>query len=82
MRIPSHQRENYERTDDLLNRLRALLTALDRITFALPIHDDDGEAVLGLIATIREKMDEIEKARAMEWVGLGGVSQRLTGDEA
>lgn len=83
--IPEHQRRNHEHTDDLLHDARVLLTALESADDEAPARnnlDRYAQAVPALIRMVRDKLEEIEKARAAEWVGIGGVSESLTKDEA
>ena len=74
--IPQNQRLNHEHTDDLINDLDCLLVALDllrdSITDATPSRE--ANAVGGLLNMTLAKFSEIAKARAMEWVGIGGFS--------
>lgn len=78
--IPKHQRRNYEATSDLLNDLDCILVALDALEEAIP----DREATRETNAAVKmrylalDKIKEIEKARAAEWVGIGGRSENLS----
>ncbi|MEY8842219.1 hypothetical protein AB9K41_24575 [Cribrihabitans sp. XS_ASV171] len=85
MSVPKNQRANYERTDDLIARLEGLVCALEHLSFDVVKvtagEHDKADAMLALIATIQEKVAEVRKTRAMEWVGLGGMSSTLTDDE-
>lgn len=75
--VQEHHRENHERTDELLNMIRVLLTALEAANDAAPPRefiDQYANAVPGLIQLLLEKMDQVDFARSQEWVGLGGKS--------
>ena len=82
--IPRHIRDNYERTDEKLFELRGLITA------AFIVGDDcqariegtpESDALTLLNRLAWAKITEIEKARWMEWAGVGGASPRLTDHE-
>lgn len=80
----NHQRRNYERTDELLSEMRVLLTVLSLADDAAPPRermDENAQAVPSLIVMLEKKIEEIWQSRAWEWVGLGGLSDRLTDDE-
>lgn len=81
--IPKHQSRNYEKTDDLLNDMSVLLTALETVHDAIPLMEATCEtnAAAGLMRMVMEKFEEIEDARSAEWVGLGGKSDRLSDAE-
>lgn len=80
MAVQSQHRENHERTDELLNMIRVLLTALEAANDAAPPRqyvDQYAQAVPGLIHLLLEKMDQVDFARSQEWVGLGGKSSLM-----
>lgn len=82
--IPHHLRENHERTDQKLNELRGLIAAAyivgeDRQARVDGTPESDALTVLNRLAWA--KIEEIEKARSMEWAGIGGSSPRLTNEE-
>lgn len=82
--IPRNQRDNYERTSELLHEARVLLTALELAESNAPNRnnlDQYAQAVPGLIVMLESKMDQIEKSHSIEWVGLGGNSYDLTDGE-
>lgn len=80
---PQHS-ANFERTDEVLNSIRVLITSLEVADEAAPPReraDQYSNAVHGLIRMIGEKLEELNTTRRMEWVGLGGNSPFLTDDE-
>lgn len=77
--IPKHQRRNYEKTDDLINDLDCILTALDALEEAAPTRETNAAHAMRRMAL--DKIKEIEIAHSAEWVGLGGKSDRLSDAE-
>lgn len=82
--ITSHARANFERTDDLLHEIKGLAFAFDMLDNACSAPDHRSKEALSkdvLMRLLLERMDHIDRVRAMEWVGLGGKSELLTADE-
>lgn len=82
--IPQNQRDNFERTSDLLHEARVLLTALELADDNAPDRknlDQYAQAVPALIRMLELKLIEAEKGHSLEWVGIGGKSNDLTDDE-
>lgn len=82
--IPRNQRDNYERTSELLHDARVLLTVLELADDNAPDRDhldQCSQAVPTLIRMLERKLSEIEKSHSIEWVGLGGNTHRLTDEE-
>ena len=82
--IPQNQRDNFENTSDLLHELRVLLTVLELADDAAPARgniDQNAQAVPALIRMLQVKLGEVEKCHSLEWIGLGGDSEKLTDDE-
>jgi len=82
--IPRNQRDNYERTSELLHEASVLLTALELADDNAPERenlDRCAQAVPALIRMLETKLSEIEKSHSIEWVGLGGNSNGLTDEE-
>lgn len=69
--IPQNQRDNYERTDEQLTELRALLVAVDNLN-DLDANHPDRVWTIALTRMALHKLDTVEHHRSMEWVGLGG----------
>lgn len=78
--IPDHQRKNYERTDEHINELNALLVAIDTLNDLDP-KNADRVWTIALTRMARDKLETIERQRQMEWVGLGGSSFGLNEEE-
>ena len=78
--VPDLQRTNYERTAGCLDDLRALMFASDELA-RLPTEYERQKYAATLMTLALEKLDEVERAHAMEWVGLGGKYPTLTDDE-
>lgn len=78
--VPEHQRKNYDRTGDLINALDCILVALDTLEQAVAPREATREsnAAAKMLDLALDKIKEIEKARSMEWVGIGGRSDTLT----
>lgn len=78
--ILKHHRRNHEATDELLNDLDCILVALEALEEAAPMREATPEtnAAANMRNLARAKIKEIEKARSMEWTGLGGLSDRLS----
>ncbi|SEP62092.1 hypothetical protein [Thalassovita taeanensis] len=82
--IPQNQRNNFERTSDLLHETRVLLTALELADDNAPDRnnlDQYAQAVPALIRMLELKLIEVEKGHFLEWIGIGGNSNDLTDDE-
>ncbi len=82
--IPRNQRDNYERTSELLHEARVLLTALELADENAPNRnnlDQYAQAVPALIRMLEIKLEQIDKSHSIEWVGLGGNSEYLTAEE-
>ena len=82
--IPRNQRDNYERTSQLLHEARVLLTSLELADDNAPDRNNLNEyaqAVPALIRMLEIKLGEIDKSHSFEWVGLGGNSNGLTDEE-
>lgn len=82
--IPRNQRDNYERTSELLHEARVMLTALELADDNAPEReslDQYAQAVPALIRMLEIKLDQIDKSHSIEWVGLGGNSNGLTDEE-
>ena len=63
----------FEATDDALNRLRGILTALDHLNDATPRANEgspESDAVCVMIQVAREKLVEIEELRRAEWAAV------------
>lgn len=83
-KVQPHHRKNYERTDEALNEIRALITAYTYIWEQSPtMHADDPllEAKAHLRNLIADRAEDLCRLHSMEWVGLGGVAFGLTEDE-
>lgn len=83
MSIPKHIRENFERTEGQINRLRGVSSAIEIMAFDhVETHkSDEFAALLILIGILKEVAESLECAHAMEWVGHGGKSLQLTDEE-
>ena len=78
--IPQHQRDNYERTDHLIYEVKHLQSAAYEMVGGLesiPSHRGMMDTVLALLNIAQEKIVALEKARQLEWVGLGGKNESL-----
>ncbi|MBD3738852.1 MAG: hypothetical protein IE938_20655 [Pseudomonas balearica] len=75
--IPKNQRDNYERTDEQLSELRALLVAVDNLN-DLDAKHPDRIWTIALTRLALAKLDTIDHHHSMEWVGIGGASDTLT----
>ncbi|WP_111431015.1 hypothetical protein [Rhodobacteraceae bacterium DSL-40] len=75
--IPDHIRKNYEATDEKLGRIAMLLRGASSL---IQLENRRNEADL-LIDLALEAMEEAEKLRYLEWVGLGGKCLDLPPDE-
>lgn len=83
-RIPTAFRRASEDTDDSLHRLRCLHVAISTLLDAPGVVDSPSaefEAVCSLVREADEKLLEIDRLRAFEWVAVGGRSDLLTADE-
>lgn len=80
----SHARVNYERTDDLLHEIKGLAFAFEMLHDACRAPDNRSKEALSkdvLVRLLLERLDQIDRLRAMEWTGLGGYSELLTVEE-
>ena len=77
--IPSHQRDNHERTDFLIFELQALLVAIDELRSRPGKETDDAADALQRMAIAKSK--ELQRAHLIEWAGLGGDSMHLLPEE-
>lgn len=78
--IPQHQRDNYERSDFLIHEVKHLQSAAYDMVGNLeiiPSHRAMMDTALALLNIAHEKTVALEKARQLEWVGLGGKDERL-----
>ncbi|NKX43605.1 hypothetical protein HCU73_03300 [Roseibacterium sp. KMU-115] len=79
-KLSLHQRRNFENTEDAINRLRGVLTAIDALsqdTNALS-HCAESDAILVLVGISQDLLAVVQRRHAQEWVGLGGHSDILT----
>ncbi|KEP68540.1 hypothetical protein DL1_11335 [Thioclava dalianensis] len=77
--IVDHHKTNHERTDDVVHDLKALLYAIDCLhEFTYANGSDARQCQETLTRMAREKLDDVERSRLMEWVGLGGSPEGLT----
>lgn len=83
MSIPKYIRENFERTEGQLNRLRGVSSAIEVMAFdhVETSNSDEFSALLILIGILKEVAESLDRAHAMEWVGHGGASHQLTDEE-
>jgi hypothetical protein len=82
--IPQHQRDNYEHTDYLIHEVKHLQSAAYEMVGGLeiiPSHRSLMDTVLALLNIANEKAVALEQARQLEWVGLGGTNEKLSGDD-
>lgn len=82
--IPPHQRLNYERTDRALTEIRGLFHALDimRDVNSEPAACSDHSLAVSVVFDLMaERIEGLDRLRAMEWCGIGGQSEILTADE-
>lgn len=82
--FPTHSRANFERTDDLLHEIKGITFAFDVLHDADPAPDPASKMTLAkdvLLRVLLERLDQIDRVRAMEWAGQGGKSELLTADE-
>ncbi|WP_394153371.1 hypothetical protein [Loktanella salsilacus] len=79
--IPQHQRDNYEHTDYLIHEVKHLQSAAYELVGDLeiiPSHRGLMDTVLTLLNIANQKFEALEKARQLEWVGLGGKNETLS----
>jgi hypothetical protein len=81
MTIAPHHRRNYERTDETLDAVRGVIAALDTCLENVPSLSTNARETVPvwvLMGILQEKIEALETARQMEWVGIGGGSSYLT----
>jgi hypothetical protein len=81
MSVASNHRRNYERTDETIAALDGLIDALYQCLDAVPgltAYAPENASIWALIHILREKIEALQTARKIEWVGLGGASPSLT----
>lgn len=83
MSIPKHIRENFERTEGQINRLRGVSSAIEIVAHdhVETSNSDELDALLILIGILKEVAESLDRAHAMEWVGHGGKSLQLNAEE-
>lgn len=80
MSIPTHQRANFERTDEALIHVQGLWCAFHIIDadYPNPTADDDvANARATLICLLDDRIRDLSRLHAMEWVGIGGNTNLL-----
>jgi len=83
-RIPKHQRNTHEATDERLNELRGILVAAQFLTEEKRAHvagTPESEALHVMHNLAFAKLTELDRTRAAEWVALGGSTEMLTPEE-
>ena len=77
--IPKHVRHNFEKTEESIYQLRALLLALDHMAEAAnPPASPESDALFVLITTTQAKLRALRKAHSAEWAGHGGETSDLS----
>ena len=84
MPVAAHLRENFERTDEVLQRVAGLVDALVTIAMDHPgtaADDPARRAQATLLGLLGDMVEDLPKLRAAEWAGIGGNTVMLTPDE-
>lgn len=79
--FPSHARANFERTDGLLHEIKGIALAFDALHDGHPEPDPNSNQAIAkavLLRVLLERLEALDRVRAMEWCGMGGKSERLT----
>ncbi|WP_114966800.1 hypothetical protein [Alkalilacustris brevis] len=75
MTVPKHQRDAFEATDEALNHIDGLISALDVIEDQIRLVDEmqrESKAFRIIRPILEEKMAEMWKLRNREWQSIGG----------
>ncbi len=81
-KIPTHVRNNHEKTSLCLHQIRGMMLALDHMAEAVnPPVTPQSESLFILIAALHRMVQEAKNLHSAEWVGYGGSSDRLSDDE-
>lgn len=79
--IAEHHRENSERISYAFERVKGLFFALEYLEQDIDPCVDQRSAKFAVFEVLRDQISALEKANAMEWVGVGGHSQSLSDQE-
>ncbi|RXV64853.1 hypothetical protein C6W92_06015 [Roseovarius sp. A46] len=80
--VPTHVRENHEKTAHLLFQARATLNAVERIAEDVSSNSTpSSESLHVLIDLLRDKLNQADRAHELEWVGVGGICPDMTPED-
>ena len=81
MSIPKHHRQNHENTTSQLLDLSGIIMSLEYIVYENTDNSRISSMASTLIRLAEDKMKQVERSHAKEWVGLGGTSDELSHEE-